>query len=281
MASADQSGLLGPTHGILGELEYEGPVATSDLRLNGRCRIGRFTYFNYGCEISDTDFGRYCSVGQRSIVNPGEHPTDWLSTHPFVGDPSGISCGMASVPAYAAIAGATLGAPRATRRVTIGHDVWLGANAVVLSGVSIGDGAVIAAGAVVSHDVAPFAVVGGVPARVIRYRFPEDMISRLRQLRWWDYDLAAVREEIDYSDLERAVSMLEALKARSELKLVQDRFVRFQHDGRMRQNVIEQGTRRADVAWVGFDNAKALVTQVADKLRAALQRSLARTRSRG
>ena len=110
MPTTDHPGLLGPTHNIQGELAFEGPVATSGLTVHGKCRIGRFTYFNYDCEISDTDFGRYCSVGQRSVINPGEHPTDWLSTHPFVGDPSGISCGMAGEPAYAAIAGAALSA---------------------------------------------------------------------------------------------------------------------------------------------------------------------------
>jgi acetyltransferase-like isoleucine patch superfamily enzyme len=278
MSSADRSGLIGPTHGIQGDLEYEGPVATSALRLHGRCRIGRFTYFNYGCEISDTDFGRYCSVGQRSIVNPGEHPTDWLSTHPFVGDASGISCGMAGEPAYAAIAGATLSAPRPTKRVTIGHDVWLGANSVVLSGVGIGDGAVIAAGAVVSRDVAPFAVVAGVPARVIRYRFSQDMISRLGRLRWWDYDLGAVRDAIDYSDLERAVSMLEALKTRGRLPLVGDRFVRFQHPERSPHDAPGRATRRPARASVSFDSVKAHVKRVAKRVQAALQESLTRTR---
>jgi acetyltransferase-like isoleucine patch superfamily enzyme len=261
MSSTDRSGLIGPTHGIRGELEYEEPVATSGLRLYGKCRIGRFTYFNYDCEITDANLGRYCSVGQRCLINPGEHPTDWLSTHPFVGDASGVSCGMAGEPAYAAIAGAALSAPRPTKRVTIGHDVWLGANTVVLSGVSIGDGAVIAAGAVVSRNVAPFAVVGGVPARVLRYRFPADMIKRLGQLRWWDYDLGAVRGAIDYSVLERAASMLEAMKARGELPLVEERFVHFEH----------QETRRTLVASVNFDNVRSHVKRAARKLRAALQ----------
>jgi hypothetical protein len=280
MSSPDHPGLLGPTHAILGELDYEAPVATSGLQLYGACRIGRFTYFNYGCEISDADFGRYCSVGQRSIVNPGEHPTEWLSTHPFAGDPSGISCGMAGEPAYAAIAGAALSAPRATRRVTIGHDVWLGADAVVLAGVTIGDGAVIAAGAVVSRDVAPFAVVGGVPARIIRHRFAPDLIERLQRLRWWDFDLGAVRDAIDYSDPERAVSLLEAWQARGDLPPVQDRFIRFRRQDPGRQNAVEPGTRRARLP-AGFDTAAAQLRQAAERLRAALRRSLARTGSRG
>jgi hypothetical protein len=97
---------------------------------------------------------------------------------------------------------------------------------------------------VVSHDVAPFAVVAGVPARVIRYRFSQDMINRLGRLRWWDYDLASVRDAIDYSDLGRAVSMLEALKMRGKLQLVEDRFVRFQHSERSLHNAPGRATRR-------------------------------------
>jgi acyl-[acyl carrier protein]--UDP-N-acetylglucosamine O-acyltransferase len=168
---------------------------------------------------------------------------------------------MADEPAYAAIAGAALSAPRPTRRVTIGHDVWFGANTVVRSGVSIGDGAVIAAGAVVSRNVAPFAVVGGVPARVLRYRFPAEMIRRLRELRWWDYDLGAVRDAIDYSDLERATAMLESMKARGELQRAEERFVQFQN----------RETRRTPVASVHFDSVRSHLKWAAGKLRGALQ----------
>lgn len=220
-------GLLGATHGIHGELAYEGPVAAAGLTLSGRCKIGRFTYFNYGCEIGDADLGRYCSIGQRSIINPGEHPTNWLSTHPFASDPSGISCGIVNEPAYDAIAGAVVSSPGTPKRVTIGHDVWLGANVIVLSGIRIGNGAIIGAGAVVTRDVPPFAIAIGIPARVIRYRFSDEIINRLNQLCWWDYDLAAVRDEIDYSVPERAVSLLEAAKARGQLLPVSDCFVPF------------------------------------------------------
>src|SRR5690606_40549227 len=73
-------------------------------------------------------------------------------------------------------------------RVSVGSDVWIGAGSIVLDGISIGDGAIIAAGAVVNKDVPPYAIVGGVPARIIRYRFDEETRAALLEWRWWDLD---------------------------------------------------------------------------------------------
>jgi acetyltransferase-like isoleucine patch superfamily enzyme len=228
MSSPDRTGLIGSAAGLHCELEYEAPIATGGVVAGGKCRIGRFTYFNYGCEMSEVTIGRYCSIGQRCILNPGEHPTGWLSTHPFASDPSGRSCGMIAVPDYLAIAGAAARNARPTERVVLGHDVWLGANVILLAGVTIGDGAIIAAGAVVSHDVPAFAIYGGVPSRLIRYRFSEDIIGRLVALRWWDHDLSGIQDRIDYSDMQGALATLEDLKARGELPIVQERFVSFE-----------------------------------------------------
>jgi virginiamycin A acetyltransferase len=225
---AEKTGLIGSTAGLNCELEYEAPVATGGVVAHGKCRIGLFSYFNYGCEISDTAIGRYCSIGQRCILNPGEHPTGWLSTHPFASDPSGRSCGMETVPEYLAIAGAAARNSRPTQRVVLGHDIWLGANVIALSGVTIGDGAIIAAGAVVADNVPAFSICGGVPSRLIRYRFPEEIIRRLLALRWWDHDLSGIRDRIDYSDVEGALSLLEDLKAKGGLQLLQENFVKFQ-----------------------------------------------------
>ena len=79
----------------------------------------------------------------------------------------------------------------------IGHDVWIGANALILPEVTIGDGAVIAAGAVVTRDVPPYAIVGGVPARVIRYRFSPEMIDAFLEIKWWDWPLEKIKENFD------------------------------------------------------------------------------------
>jgi serine acetyltransferase len=84
-----------------------------------------------------------------------------------------------------------------SQAVTIGHDVWIGARVLVLGGVNIGIGAVVAAGAVVTKDVPPYAIVAGVPARIIRYRFNEDQIRTLLETRWWDMSIAELKASKD------------------------------------------------------------------------------------
>ncbi|EPZ37468.1 transferase hexapeptide repeat containing protein [Anoxybacillus ayderensis] len=87
--------------------------------------------------------------------------------------------------------------------MSIGNDVWIGANSIVLDGVKIGDGAIVAAGAVVTKDVPDYAIVGGVPARVIRYRFNEEIIKQLKVIKWWDIDLNNLKNyENQFEDIE-------------------------------------------------------------------------------
>jgi acetyltransferase-like isoleucine patch superfamily enzyme len=114
----------------------------------------------------------------------GAHPTNWLSTHPA----------FYSLRRQSGVTFVQENHFDELRPVTIGSDVWIGARTLVLDGISVGDGAVIAAGAVVTRDVPPYAVVGGVPARPIRYRFDDAVIAELLDWRWWELPDNVLRE---------------------------------------------------------------------------------------
>jgi acetyltransferase-like isoleucine patch superfamily enzyme len=213
---------------LAGRLVAEEPFALAGVAVNGLVRVGAFTYMRDGGELSDCKIGRYCSIGQRVLISPGDHPIDFLSTHPFASDRSGISAGMGGLEAYARIA-----CTRISKRTpgkgttTIGHDVWIGSHAIVLRGVEIGHGAVIAAGSVVTKNVAPFQIVAGIPAKPIRFRFPEPVRRKLMSLAWWDYDLTALGKKRDYSDIDAMIDRLEALKERGILRPLSPRTVEF------------------------------------------------------
>lgn len=139
--------------------------------------------------------GQFCCLGQNvAVFAGGNHPMHQLTQHHLklylgVGDFAGWSAAC----------------PDNTDITTIGNDVWLGDGCLVLSGVTVGDGAVIGARAVVSRDVPPYAIVAGNPASVIRNRFPDETISRLLQLRWWDWpreDLVACADTLFSDDID-------------------------------------------------------------------------------
>jgi acetyltransferase-like isoleucine patch superfamily enzyme len=130
--------------------------------------------------------GRFCSFADGvEILLGGNHRLDFVTTYPF-GAMTGVWPEAAGSTGFAASKG----------DVSIGHDVWLGSQCMILSGVSIGTGAVVAARAVVTKDVPPYAVVGGNPARVIRLRFDETTVARLLASQWWDLPRARIAELI-------------------------------------------------------------------------------------
>lgn len=155
-------------------------------RMEGCNRIGKNSFFSgalgYASYIGEdchmeAKIGRFCSIASRVVTVRGNHPTKiWASTHPVFFSPK-KQCGVSFVTEEKF--------QEMKPMITIGNDVWIGDSVLLVDGITIGDGAVIAAGAVVTKDVAPYTIVGGVPAKVIKTRFPEPTIQKLLQLKWW------------------------------------------------------------------------------------------------
>ena len=194
----------------------EHPASLGTARFHGPCRVGAFTYFNGPAEAFHTVIGRYCSIAPEVIIGPGEHPINRLSTHPVAFGGGGNR--FKSSKLYDAIR-APGGSDVRHRITTIGHDVWIGARAYISQGVTIGHGSIIAAHAVVTKDVPPYSIVGGVPAKLIRTRFDETTVQRLLSLSWWDFSMTrADTADLPLDDIQASIDRLEQLKARDALK---------------------------------------------------------------
>ena len=148
--------------------------------------IGAFSYSLSRCDLH-MNIGRYCSIAAGVVLMGSSHPDDWVSSHPFSHNPGPIS----GIRAYLEDIKSTHFPLKTFQRgdafAHIGHDVWIGDQAMIKRGVTIGHGAIIGARAVVTKDVPPYAIVGGVPARIIRYRFDDALIERLLASQWWRY----------------------------------------------------------------------------------------------
>jgi phosphonate metabolism protein (transferase hexapeptide repeat family) len=161
-----------------------------DCRLGAYCEVGArtqllevelgdYSYIVNDSDVADATIGKFCSIAAMTRINPGNHPMERASQSHFSYRASAYFTGAADEAKFFAW--------RRSHQVTIGHDVWIGHGAIVLPGRAIGTGAVIAAAAVVTKDVAPYTIVAGNPARVIRPRFTDEIVARLQRLAWWDW----------------------------------------------------------------------------------------------
>lgn len=146
-------------------------------------QLGRFSYVGRDTFLSGVAAGSFASIGPRTLLGCGDHPADLISTAPAFYS-TRRQCGATFAARDHAVE---------RRTITLGHDVWLGAHVFVRDGVTVGNGAIVAAGAVVTQDVPPYAIVGGVPAKLIRFRFSETAIEKLLTLQWWHWDEPRLR----------------------------------------------------------------------------------------
>jgi acetyltransferase-like isoleucine patch superfamily enzyme len=174
---------------IVGPKGQETPISTRDALGQYGFKIGAFSYgvptVWWWHEPATLVIGKFCSFANAvEILLGGNHRTDWVTTYPFAN--------ISHWPEAAHIKGH----PATNGDVIIGNDVWIGYKATILSGVTIGDGAVIGAYAMVTRNVPAYAIVAGNPARTIRMRFPDHIIQQLLKVRWWDWDLERIRRSI-------------------------------------------------------------------------------------
>lgn len=172
-----------------------------DPRRRKICKMGDFSYVSPGCTAANRNsrIGKYCSIGANVALGVSQHPTNWLSTSPVFYMKRLFGFPHDGIENYVEN---NLVAP-----VTICNDVWIGCRAIIMDGITIGDGAIVAAGAVVTKDVPPYAIVGGVPARVIRYRFDEQTIKDLTIQKWWDREPEYLAR-LPAGDVAEAIKML-------------------------------------------------------------------------
>ena len=160
--------------------------------------IGAYSYVGCDCKLDNSIIGKFCSIGSCVKVLTATHPTNtFVSTSP-VFHSTQKQCGITFVNENLFNQSLLVEG----RSVIIGNDVWIGGDVILIGGIKIGDGAIVAAGAVVTKDVPPYSIVGGVPAKIIRYRFTKDQCDFLIQDQWWNKPISWITENVDlFSDI--------------------------------------------------------------------------------
>lgn len=157
--------------------------------------LGFGTYIGNDSKFSSTVIGRYCSIGQRIKTIHGNHPTSgYVSTHPAffsIKDQSGFHFVQENKFAENKF-------PYNGYSITIGNDVWIGHDVKIMEGVSIGNGSIIGTGSLVLRDIPPYSICGGVPARIIKYRFENETINGLLSIKWWDWSFNKIKANAQY-----------------------------------------------------------------------------------
>lgn len=185
-----------------GGLIYEAPIRLMRCQLNN-VEMGAYSYIATLSQLDNVQMGRYCSIADEVKIGLGSHPAQWMSSNPF--------------PYVQLVAGEWAWKTPFTydwppKRTVLENDVWVGTRVIIVGGITIGTGAIIAAGAVVTKDVPPYAIVGGNPAKIIKYRFDEHLREALLNSKWWEIDFPALLRDGIVPPLDNPIAMLEWLK---------------------------------------------------------------------
>lgn len=139
--------------------------------------INKYTYIGRSSVVVNTVIGKFCSIASNVQIGVASHPSHWVSSSPvFCKGKNVLKKNFAELEF------------EPYKQVNIGNDVWIGTNVIIKGGVKVGDGSIVGAGSVVTKDIPPYSIVGGVPAKVIRKRFEDNEIERLLKIKWWDLD---------------------------------------------------------------------------------------------
>jgi len=189
--------------------EFEGRNSIGNNTEIASSSIGACTYVAGNSVIKYAKIGRFCSIGSYVQTGIGNHPSRlFVSTHPAF-------FSLQKQSGFCFVEENKFDDHKFTGQekkyvVDIGNDVWIGNNVIVMDGITIGDGAIIAAGSVVTRNVLPYAIFGGVPAKLIRFRFSEDQIKNLLKVKWWDWEYNAIASKSHlFSDIERFIHVAE------------------------------------------------------------------------
>ena len=194
---------------MLGSLKYKlsrlltrRPNAILNSKIHKKARVGNGTQivnssigkysYAYSCKIAYTDIGAFCSIAPDCSIGGGSHPTNWVSSSPVFYKGKNVFKKNFSNTEY-----------KEFKRTTIENDVWIGAKCLIKGGVTIGTGAIVGMGSVVTRDIPPYEIWAGNPAKKIRDRFPKEISDKLLESHWWEWDDSKISESAkDFSSFE-------------------------------------------------------------------------------
>jgi len=158
-----------------------------------------YSYTGQFCFIQNAQIGKFSNIAAMVRIGPTEHPYERPSLHHFTY--------RQTMYGFSDRDDEVFFEQRVSRTAYVGHDTWIGHGAIIQPGVTVGDGAIVGSGAIVTKDVPPYAIVVGVPARVIKYRFSEETIAALQRIKWWDWTYETIKERMNdfHVDIEKFI----------------------------------------------------------------------------